>query len=57
MRAQGLWFEARPDRTLSPGSGQKWAARGPTGRLASAKLVKYGYLNHVKYGIFIYFIY
>ena len=23
MRAQGLWFEARPDRTLSPGSGQK----------------------------------
>ena len=23
MRALGLWFEARPDRTLSPGSGQK----------------------------------
>ena len=23
MRAQGLWFEVRPDRTLSPGSGQK----------------------------------
>ena len=23
MRAQGLWFEARPDRTLSPGSGQQ----------------------------------
>ena len=23
MRAQGLWFEAQPDRTLSPGSGQK----------------------------------
>ena len=23
MRAQGLWFEARPDRTMSPGSGQK----------------------------------
>ena len=49
MRAQGLWFEARPDPTLSPGSGQKWGARGSSGRLASAKLV-----IHVKYGIFIY---
>ena len=42
MRAQDLWFEARPDRTLSPGSGQKMGARGPSSRLASAKLVKYG---------------
>ena len=49
MRSQGLWFEARPDRTLSPGSGQKMGSRGPSGRLASAKLV-----IHVKYSIFIY---
>ena len=31
---------------------RKWGARGPSGRLASAKLV-----INVKYGIFIYFIY
>ena len=49
MRAQGLWFEARPDRTLSPGWDRKWGAHGPSGRLTSAKLV-----IHVKYGIFIY---
>ena len=29
---------------------RKWGSRGPSGRLASAKLV-----IHVKYGIFIYF--
>ena len=52
VRAQGLWFEARPDRTMSPGLGQKWGAGGRSGRLASAKLV-----IHVKYSIFIYFIY
>ena len=51
MRAQSLWFEARPDRTMSPGSGQKWGARGPSARLASAKLV-----IRVKYGIFIYLL-
>ena len=28
MRAQGLWFESRPDRD------RKWGSRGPSGRLA-----------------------
>ena len=37
MGAQGLWFEGRPDRTLSPTFGTekcKMGALGPSGRVA-----------------------
>ena len=49
MRAQG--YGSRPGQTAHclQVRGSKWGACGPSGRLASAKLV-----IHVKYSIFIY---
>ena len=49
MRVQGLWFEAGQTAHCLQVRDRKRGARGPSGRLASAKIV-----IHVKYGVFIY---